>query len=72
MNPLSIGHSCSRCFLHGGGVALIVWIQSLLLAAGRPSSVGNLPIILVAVSIGIMVIIMGALLIYLARKRQKS
>ncbi|MDQ0206522.1 hypothetical protein [Alkalicoccobacillus murimartini] len=50
---------------------MVVWIHSLLLAAGRPAS-GNMPVILVAVSIGVMVVIMGALLIYLARKRQKG
>ncbi|WP_185971078.1 hypothetical protein [Alkalicoccobacillus porphyridii] len=47
------------------------WLQSLLLAAGRPAT-SNLPVILTAVSIGIMVMIAGALLIYLSRRRHKD
>ena len=46
------------------------WLHSLLLAAGRPA-ISNTPVILAAVSIGIMVVIAGALLIYLSRRRKK-
>ncbi|MFK3937110.1 hypothetical protein ACI2JA_06265 [Alkalihalobacillus sp. NPDC078783] len=49
-----------------------MWIQSILFTTRGSSGVGMMPIVLVAVSVGLMVIIMGALLIYLSRKRQKQ
>lgn len=49
-----------------------MWTQSILFTTRGSSGLGTTPIVLVAVSIGLMVIIMGALLIYLSRKRSKQ
>ncbi|MEK4565494.1 hypothetical protein MKX54_12520 [Alkalihalobacillus sp. FSL R5-0424] len=49
-----------------------MWTPFILYTTRGSSGVGTTPIVLVAVSIGLMVMIMGALLIYVSRKRQKQ